>query len=170
MESKLNETDHDRDLQAGEDRPRRRSRRRIAGMWGGGILLLLALLIGVVVLGQRVHAPPWLRDRVEARLESATGGLQVRFGDVSLVVHKDWRPRLRLTDVSISDADDRQIAQVSDMQASLAMRPLLRGQVRAKRIMLNGAQIALTRDQDGALSLAVGSAARRSAARPTLPS
>lgn len=137
-------------------------------MWGGGILLLLALLIGVVVLGQRVHAPPWLRDRVEARLESATGGLQVRFGDVSLVVHKDWRPRLRLTDVSISDADDRQIAQVSDMQASLAMRPLLRGQVRAKRIMLNGAQIALTRDQDGALSLAVGSGSTPVRSAPNL--
>jgi hypothetical protein len=123
-----------------------------------GVLLLvfLALFTGFMVIGHRMHAPAWLRDRVEARLEQTLGGLQIRFGDVSFVIHEGWRPRLRLTDVSISDAAGQQIAQVSDMRASLAMRPLLRGHVRPKRIILSGAQVALTRGKDGALTLTVG--------------
>ncbi|NOD91822.1 hypothetical protein GS636_03380 [Ruegeria sp. HKCCD4884] len=137
----------------------RRSRRRAAGIWamrGAIMLVLLATFTGFMIVGQRMHAPAWLRDRVETRLEQALGGLQIRFGDVSFIIHEGWRPRLRLTDVSISDAAGQQIAQVSDMRASLAMRPLLRGHVRPKRIILSGAQIALTRDTDGALILTVG--------------
>ncbi|WP_299887310.1 DUF3971 domain-containing protein [uncultured Ruegeria sp.] len=158
MDTKLAQQEHD-----GGERPgksaRRRSRRRTAGIWTmRGVLLLvfLALFAGFMVIGQRMHAPAWLRDRVEARLEQTLGGLQIRFGDVSFVIHEGWRPRLRLTDVSISDAAGQQIAQVSDMRASLAMRPLLRGHVRPKRIILSGAQVALTRGKDGALTLTVG--------------
>ncbi|WP_253276792.1 DUF3971 domain-containing protein [Ruegeria sp. 6PALISEP08] len=152
---------HDGDELNEPDQPvRRRSRRRAAGLWamrGVIILVLLAMFTGFMVVGQRMHAPAWLRDRVEARLEQALGGLQIHFGDVSFIIHEGWRPRLRLTDVAISDAAGQQIAQVSDMRASLAMRPLLRGHVRPKRIILSGAQIALTRDADGALTLTVGS-------------
>ncbi len=140
-------------------KPRRRSRRRTAGLWtlrGVFILVLLALVSGFMVVGQRMHAPDWLRDRVETRLDQALGGVKVRFGDVSFIIHEGWRPRLRLTDVRISDGDGRQIAEVSDLRASLSMRPLLRGHVRPKRIILQGAQIALTRGVDGALSLTVG--------------
>lgn len=125
-------------------------------MRGMFILVFLALLTGFMVIGQRMHAPTWLRDRVEARLDQALGGVQIRFGDVSFIIHEGWRPRLRLTDVRISDAAGQQIAEVSDLRASLAMRPLLRGHVRPKRIILQGAQIALTRGEDGALSLTVG--------------
>ena len=125
-------------------------------MRGVFVLVLLALVTAFMVVGQRVHAPLWLRDRVETRLDEALGGFQIRFGDVSLIIHEGWRPRLRLTDVQISDAAGQQIAEVSDMRASLAMRPLLRGHVRPKRIILQGAQIALSRGVDGALTMTVG--------------
>ncbi len=125
-------------------------------MRGVFILVLFAVVSAFVVVGQRVHAPVWLRDRVEQRLDQALGGVKIRFGDVSFIIHEGWRPRLRLTDVRISDADGRQIAEVSDLRASLAMRPLLRGHVRPKRVILQGAQVALTRGPDGALSLTVG--------------
>ncbi|WP_299669908.1 DUF3971 domain-containing protein [uncultured Ruegeria sp.] len=140
-------------------KPRRRSRRRTAGLWamrGVFVLAFLALLTGFMVIGQRMHAPAWLRDRVETRLDEALGGVKVRFGDVSFIVHEGWRPRMRLTDVRISDAAGQQIAEVSDLRASLSMRPLLRGHVRPKRIILQGAQIALTRGLDGVLTLTVG--------------
>lgn len=170
MEGKLSQRNQD-EAEAAEKPARGRSRRRTAGLWamrGAFLLLFLAFFSGLMVLGQRVHAPVWLRDRVEARLEQALGGLQIRFGDVSFVINEGWRPRLRLTDVSISDAEGRQIAQVSDMQASLAMRPLLRGNVRPKRISLNGARITLTRGPDGSLSLTVGSGSTPLQKAPTL--
>lgn len=125
-------------------------------MRGALLLAFLAIFTGFMVIGQRLHAPDWLKHMVEERLQQNLGGLQIRFGDVSFIIHEGWRPRLRLTDVTIDDAAGQQIAQVSDMRASLAMRPLLRGHVRPKRIMLSGARIALTRDTDGALTLTVG--------------
>ncbi len=158
MRRKLVQQEQQDDTKA-DKKPRRRSRRRTAGLWtlrGVFILGFLALVTGFMVVGQRMHAPDWLRDRVEARLDQTLGGVKVRFGDVSFIIHEGWRPRLRLTDVRISDADGRQIAEVSDLRASLSMRPLLRGHVRPKRIILQGAQIALTRGVDGALSLTVG--------------
>ncbi len=159
MERKLVQQEQQDESEAGK-KPRRRSRRRTAGLWamrGVFVLVFLALVTGFMVIGHRMHAPEWLRDRVEARLDRALGGVQIRFGDVSFIIHEGWRPRLRLTDVRISDAAGQQIAEVRDLRASLAMRPLLRGHVRPKRIILQGAQIALTRGKDGALSLTVGS-------------
>ncbi|SDW29312.1 Uncharacterized protein involved in outer membrane biogenesis [Ruegeria halocynthiae] len=158
MGRKLVQQEQQDDAQAG-NKPRRRSRRRTAGLWtlrGVFILVFLALITGFMAIGHRLHAPVWLRDRVEARIDAALGGVKVQFGDVSFIIHEGWRPRLRLTDVRISDAAGQQIAEVSDLRASLSMRPLLRGHVRPKRIILEGAQIALTRGVDGALSLTVG--------------
>ncbi|MGI9369866.1 MAG: DUF3971 domain-containing protein [Ruegeria sp.] len=151
---------HDQEVaEQAEDKPRRRSRRRAAGLWtmrGTFLLIFLAAFTALMVIGQQMHAPAWLRDRVEARLEQGLGGLQIKFGDVSFIIHEGWRPRLHLTDVTISDVEGRQIAEVSDLRASLAMRPLLRGQVRPKRIILSGAFLTMERGADGALSLTVG--------------
>ena len=158
MERKLIRQDQQDETKVGK-KPRRRSRRRTASLWalrGIFVLMFLALVTGFMVIGQQMHAPDWLRDRVETRLDQALGGVKIRFGEVNFVIHEGWRPRLRLTDVRISDAAGQQVAEVSDLQASLAMRSLLRGQVRPKRIILQGAQIALTRGEDGTLMLTVG--------------
>nr|WP_171207236.1 MULTISPECIES: AsmA-like C-terminal region-containing protein [unclassified Ruegeria] len=152
-------------------KPRRRSRSLSTLFWalrGVFILIALALFTGFMTLGQQMHAPQWVRDRVEARLDRALGGIKVTFGDVSLTVHQGWRPRLQLSDVRVSDAEGQQVAEVSHMSASLAMRPLLRGQVQPKRIDLQGAQVALTRGLDGALSLTVGSSSAPVGEAPNL--
>ncbi len=143
------------------EKPRHhRSRRRKAAHFSGWTILTLGLLVfagWLFLFGQNLHAPEWLRKQVEQRLEQSLGGLQFRFGDASFIINEEWRPRLRLTDVTISDAAGQQIAQVSDLRTRLSMRGLLRGQIRPRRIILHDAQIALTRGLDGALSLTVGS-------------
>ncbi|MCG7521242.1 DUF3971 domain-containing protein [Ruegeria sp. Ofav3-42] len=160
---------------ASADRPqkpvRRRSRRRIAARWAIVTALFLCLLAGAgwfFLIGKQLHAPEWVRERVEARLEQSLGGLKFTFGDASFIVNENWRPRIRLTDVTISDAAGRQIAQVSELRTRLSMRGLLRGQIRPRRIVLLGAQIALTRGEDGALSLTVGSGSTPVQKAPTL--
>ncbi|MEO9782169.1 MAG: AsmA-like C-terminal region-containing protein [Sedimentitalea sp.] len=139
--------------------PRRRSRRRRIGIWSAFSASVLAILVAVVALwgiGQTLTMPDWLRHRIEARLEQNLGGLQITFGDVEMVVNRGWRPRVRLRDVTLSEADGRPIVQLVDAQASLAMRPLLRGRIQPKSISLNGAFMTLRRDADGKLSLALG--------------
>ncbi|WP_254453106.1 YhdP family protein [Ruegeria atlantica] len=150
---------------------RRRSRRHIAARWSIGSLLLLCLLAGAgwfFLIGKQLHAPDWVKQSVEERLERSLGGLKFTFGDASFIVNENWRPRIRLTDVTISDAAGQQIAQVSDLRTRLSMRALLRGQIRPRRIVLRGAQIALTRGEDGALSLTVGSGSTPVQKAPTL--
>nr|WP_233421898.1 DUF3971 domain-containing protein [Ruegeria profundi] len=140
--------------------PRRRSRRRIAVHFSGWTVLSIGVLAFTgwyFLFGQNLHAPEWVREKVEQRLEESLGGLQFRFGDASFIVNEEWRPRLRLTDVTISDASGQQIAQMSDLRTRLSMRGLLRGQIRPRRIIVRDAQVSLTRGQDGALSLTVGS-------------
>ncbi|MCE8520199.1 hypothetical protein KBY30_04345 [Ruegeria pomeroyi] len=151
----------DIDKTSGGDKPGkpRRSRRRVTLLWamrGTVLLVFLAVFSGLMLLGQTLQAPPWLQARVETRLTQALDGVSIRFGGVYFVINKGWRPRLRLRDLELSDAGGRVIARLADAEASLAMRPLLRGQVQPKRIVLNGASAALRRDAQGQFSLSLG--------------
>lgn len=128
-------------------------------MRGTLVAVILAGLAAMFVIGQRLSPPDWLRDRIEARIERGLNGMQIAFGDVEMVIRKGWRPRLRLRDVVLSDADGRVIAQLSNAEASLAMRPLLRGQVQPRRILLSGAFATLRRDRDGRVALSLGQTA-----------
>lgn len=129
------------------------------GIWCACGAAILVILVGVFALwgiGQTLTMPDWLRNRIEARIEQNLGGFQIAFGDVEMVVNRGWRPRVRLRDVTLSEADGRPIVQLADAQASLAMRPLLRGRIQPKSISLTGAFITLRRQADGKLSLALG--------------
>ncbi len=136
-----------------------RGRAHKIGRWTLVVIMVLSLMVGgaiMAVVGQRLSAPDWLRARIEARIEQSLGGMQIEFGGVSVVINKGWRPRVRLRDVVLLDADGQLVAQLAEAQAALAMRPLLRGQVQPKQILLNGALATLRRDRDGKLSLSVG--------------
>ena len=141
---------------------RRRSRAAHVSIWSMRGFLLLVLLAGftaIVTVGRDLDAPDWLRQRVEMRLERALGGAQVEFGQVSFVMDQGWRPRLRLRDVTLTAADGTPIARLADTQASLAMRPLLRGRVQPKRIALDGLFVLLRRDVEGNFALTFGDGA-----------
>ncbi|MBK0328361.1 hypothetical protein I5535_13805 [Rhodobacteraceae bacterium F11138] len=136
-----------------------RTRRRRVVVRVLGLVAVLGLVLGALVLwgaGQGLSMPDWLRDRIETRIERNLGGMQISFGDVEMVVNRGWRPRVRLRDVILTDEQGLAVARLSDAQASLAMRPLLRGKLQAKSISLSGAFATLRRDTQGNLSLALG--------------
>lgn len=153
-------------------KPRRRSRLRRAGGWSLAGLATLLLLAGGLMLwgmGQTLTLPDWLRARIETRLERNLAGMQIEFGDVEMVVNQGWRPRVRLRDVTLSGADGLPIMHLTDAQASLAMRPLLRGRVQPKSLSLTGGSATLRRDGQGNLSLALGRSDRPVDQAATLP-
>ncbi len=133
-------------------------RRRWLRRCGRGGLWLLALcaVLGAglyLLLDRRIDVPGWLRAEAERRIEAQLGGLQIEFGEIELVVRRGWRPRLSLRDVTLSYADGSPAIQLEDAQASLAMRPLLRGEVRPKVISLSGLFATLQRDSGGAVAV-----------------
>lgn len=136
---------------------RRRVRR--FSVWTLSLLLVASIVVGVLIavfIGQTLHVPDWVRGRIEARLEQNLNGMQIEFGDVSVIVDKGWRPRVQLRDVVLRDPSGVVFLELADAEASLAMRPLLSGLVQPKHISLTGAFATLRRDAAGAFSLAIG--------------
>lgn len=145
--------------QARRDRRRNRSPWRRAGhwaLWGAVFLLIIGTGGTLALIGQQLNAPDWLRTQVENRIERNLAGAQIDFGGMEFVVNRGWRPRLRLWDVALSDRSGRPVINMSDAEISLAMRPLTRGQIMSKSILVRGVQANLRRDRDGSFALSFG--------------
>lgn len=142
-----------------------RPKRRLLRVMTVGLLVCFLLGLGgtvavVSLIGQRLNAPDWVRAEIENRIERNLGGAQIEFGGLQFVVNKGWRPRIGLRDVVLTDAQGAQVAELSDAEISLAMRPLFRGRIMPKRISVSGVLATLTRDQDGNVSLQLSDAAQ----------
>ncbi|PIE14372.1 MAG: hypothetical protein CSA70_00990 [Rhodobacterales bacterium] len=151
--------ERDGDAQEKDGRTLRRSRRRRTGLVAllSFAVLLAGLGIAVFALvGRPVSAPPWLKAQIEERINAGSQSVEVAFGDISLVVEEGWRPRLVMRDVDFSDAEGRRLLTLSDVEGTLSARALIRGELRPARIWLDGAQVALRRDQDGRVGLSWG--------------
>ncbi|MCF6232810.1 MAG: DUF3971 domain-containing protein [Rhodobacteraceae bacterium] len=122
------------------------------------ILVTLGGWAVLAVFGQRWNLPDWARVQIETRIERVLGDMQIEFGNVSVVIDHGWRPRVRLRNVVLRDGDGQLVAQLAEAEAALAMRPLLRGQLQPKQIVLGGALASLRRDRDGNVSLSIGGA------------
>lgn len=149
---------------------RRRAMRRTWKIlvWVSAVAAVLAVAV-FVLLDKRLGAPDWLRAEAEQRLEAQLGGLEIEFGEIELVVHSGWRPRLSLRDVTLFYPDGSPAAHLEDAQAALAMRPLLRGQIRPKTISLSGLFATLQRESDGAVALSFSDGAAPFRQARTLP-
>lgn len=141
----------------------KRARRWLAALTA---LLLAAALAAVMLPGTRMEAPDWLRRSLAERVNGEIAGFRVRFGSMALTLERDWVPRLALRDVEVTRENGDRLATLSDVSGTLALGPLLRGQVHPSAIRLSGARVKLRRAADGGVGLAVGetSAAVREAA------
>ena len=135
-------------------------RSRWAWLWWALILLgmgLAGLGWGVYAHSDRpIKAPDWVHERIETRLSAALPGAQIAVGDISLLVPRGGRPRILLRDAEISSDDGRPIISLADLEARVAFRPLLRGQVLLGKLRLSGARVNVRRLQDGAFDLSFG--------------
>ncbi|THH38334.1 hypothetical protein E4Z66_01825 [Aliishimia ponticola] len=140
-------------------KPPRRRRWLLRGLLTVAFQLgFIAALIGGAIwwlTDRPVTAPDWLRARIEARIAQNAPGLDVDFGQMVLTVHQGWRPTAQLRDVVISSAEGAELMALSEMNASLAFRPLLEGLVQPKTARLSGLFATLRRDSNGVLSLQV---------------
>ncbi|MFU1479181.1 DUF3971 domain-containing protein [Roseovarius sp. C7] len=144
------------------DRKRRPRRRRRIGLWSlitVAVLMLAVAGVGLSLMGTPVAVPDWLRGKLVERLNRDAGPVRIDLGKVVVLVEDSWTPRLRLHDVRFSQrATGTPIAALSRVGGVLALEPLLRGELRPKRVRLGGAHLALRRDEDGTIDLALGGA------------
>lgn len=117
------------------------------GLWGlGGVLGLVVL--GLVGLTLALNAGA-LTPRLVAAIEQATGRA-ASLGAVSL--RPGLTPRLVVDGATLANlpgGSQPEMARIRRMEASLALLPLLRGEVAFRRIVIEGADILLERTAQG---------------------
>ncbi|MHA6323589.1 YhdP family protein [Roseivivax sp. CAU 1753] len=156
-----------------ESQPVRRSAGRRALHWGGWTLGLLASGLAALALlvwsslDRPLDAPEWLRAEVEARIDAALPGLDVRFSDLRFQLLSAGLVRIGLSNLSVATAEGRPVATLTEMRAGLSARALVSRQLALREAQASGLILALQRDRDGALSLGLG--LEPAEERPDLP-
>lgn len=143
-----------------ETKPRRGWVKKTSMRLGIGLLLVagvLAILFSAMI-GMRISAPDWVRDRLTTEINEELEGVSLHFGDVAVVLNENLVPRLWLRDVMLRDDTGLPIANLSDIQSQVALKPLMRGEVQPSYIKLNGVRLSLRRENTGAVGLSVGQA------------
>ncbi len=144
-----------------EDSTTKPPRRRLlkAGLWCGMVLLVLIIGAGVAVMsmiGTRVAAPEWLRNQVTERVNTADTGVSLGFGDLSMVLQDDWVPKVALQNLVVRDAEGAPLVQLANVQGTLALGPLLRGELRPGSINVSGMRLLVRRSAEGDIDLQLG--------------
>ncbi|WP_120500991.1 AsmA-like C-terminal region-containing protein [Roseovarius sp. EL26] len=132
------------------------------GIWTVSVLCLCLatiLLALIAVMGMRIDAPDWVERQVIERLNRDTAGFSIAIDNIAVVLEEGWVPRLQLRGVALADDDGRSLARLSDVQTTVALSSLLRGQVKSRSISILGAQVLLRRNKNGQIGLTVGGAA-----------
>ncbi|MEP4195404.1 MAG: DUF3971 domain-containing protein [Aliishimia sp.] len=107
------------------------------------------------LLDRPVEAPDWLQARIEAHIAAQAPDIAIKFGGMVMTVQTGWRPMLELRDVRFENAGGVELLSVSDLQATLAMRPLLDGLVQPRTVSMTGLFATVRRSTDGQVSVVV---------------
>src|SRR5262245_829150 len=90
------------------------------------------------------------RDLVQQRMKQATGRDLVIAGNID--VSFSLSPRLSAKQVSFRNApwsDVPQMASLNEIEAEIALLPLLTGEIRIKEVLLRGGQVVVETNKDG---------------------
>lgn len=134
------------------------------------IVAIVVLALGVWLLDREIKAPRWLQDRVEAAAVDILSGGSVRFGQINLIIGKDYHLRVQLRDTEIRDAENRQIARIPGINTLFSPRGLLfRQELLVQEVELLGPELSLRRAQDGTFAVAFEASAMPVEQAGTLP-
>ncbi len=166
---------------AAQEVPRRRSRRLAAALRHRTLrraLLAVAGLFLIAALGAgglwlRLSAGPLSLDFATPILASAiehTIGSRhrVEIGGTQIERDNQGRAAVRIRDMLIRDADGAVIASAPKAEVAVSMVALMTGDLRAKRVSLVGAELAIRIEDDGQVTISTGADRRPIAITPTI--
>jgi len=119
------------------------------------VVVLAGAIAAALAIGTRLTAPDWLHQRIAQRINADLPGYQLDFGTMSMVVSDEFVPRLLLRDVALKGGDGGQVANLSELEITVAPEPILDGKVKAASVRLSGLRLILRRRADGAFSIAL---------------
>ncbi len=144
------------------EKPKKRPNRARRGLWFVVKLLLFLLVAGLglfVVSGKTVRAPQWVQSRIATEINAILPQGDVRFRDVDLRFDEHFRPQIGLHDVVLKNAKNHEVARIGTLSTAVSVVALLRGQLHASEIRLNGTSVSLQRAKNGQFDLGFGGGA-----------
>lgn len=155
-------------------RLRRLARRplvRRVSYWAGGAAAVVVLIVAGLWLRLAMgpigidFVSPWLASAIEQNLGQAhrvvIGGTQIERDD-------DGRTAVRIRDMQIRDTEGVVIASAPKAEVAVSGMSLLRGQVRARRVSLVGAELSVRIEEDGQVTISTGAEKRPLAVTPAI--
>jgi Protein of unknown function len=139
--------------------PRLRKLGFVATAIAGFALLLMAALWWRLSSGpiELDVATPWLRAAIK---ENFGAEHTVEIGGTQLERNAHGRPSLRIRDIVVRDADGNVVASAPKAEVGISASSLLAGRVRAERLSLVGAEMAVRIERDSKLTVFAGSMKR----------
>jgi hypothetical protein len=130
---------------------------------GFRLLLLLAVFGAAATMyalvGKSLALPVWAVAEIEQRLNHAVGqalpGAALAMGGINVTLGDDWVPHLALEDVRLLQPGGQTLLSLPETYLSLDPEGLLQGKLRAKSLRIIGARLAVERDKNGHLDLAL---------------
>jgi len=128
----------------------------IGGAAGGLALLAMGALWWRLSLGPIALdiATPWLTAAIT---ENFGSGHEVEIGGTQLELDANGRPSLRIRDIVVRDADGTVVASAPKAEVGISGRSLFIGRIRAERLSLVGAEMAVRIELDSKLTVFAGS-------------
>ncbi|MGD9922957.1 MAG: hypothetical protein AB7V13_16185, partial [Pseudorhodoplanes sp.] len=155
-------------------RLRRISRRPVVRRVGyglGGVLGLAVVVAGGLWLRLAAgpieinFVSPWLAAAIEQNIGQAyrvvIGGTQIERDDAG-------RTAVRIRDMQVSDTEGVVVASAPKAEVSVSGTSLLRGQLRAERVSLVGAELSVRIEEDGQITISTGAEKRPLAVTPAI--
>ncbi|MFQ6552445.1 DUF3971 domain-containing protein [Aestuariibius insulae] len=119
-----------------------------------GLPVAFAIAATVLLLGQEIRAPTWVKDAVSERASEVLGSGSLDFGSIYVTIARDLHPTVRLSDVTLTDGDGQQLARLQSLEAGVSPRGiLLESAALVQTLDLIGAEFQLRRAPEGDLAV-----------------
>ncbi len=116
-------------------------------------VLILVTLFGIWRLMQGPVQLDWLTPYVEAAIARSGLGVKVALSGVSLGIDRDTNQLgLRASNVRVSLPDGKPVARLPEVSTSIALAPLLRGELEPMQLVVDHPTLHLLRDAAGAIT------------------
>jgi hypothetical protein len=153
---------------------RRFARRPLArriGYGAGGCAVVMLLLAAGLWLRLAVgpidisFVSPWLASAIQQNIGQAH---RVAIGGTVIERDDTGRASVRIRDMQIRDTDGVVVASAPKAEVSVSGSSLLRGQLRAHRLSLVGAELSIRIEEDGQITISTGAEKRPLAVTPAI--
>ncbi|MBB3994669.1 hypothetical protein GGR95_002317 [Sulfitobacter undariae] len=129
------------------------------------VVLAVVIAVGAVYFfyDRPVVVPAWIEARIEQRLEEEFPFVTISFGELRFLMEEGWRPRIRLSDVSVETPEGAELIRFSEARVRFSMPALRTGKLQPAEVALRGVFMTIVRAPDGTLALQTALSGTRSA-------